>query len=80
RVKGAPARGRSFELWLIEGGNAPVSLGLVPDKARGNVKVPAALQHKFANAVLAISDEPEGGSPTGKATGPVLALGQLSAI
>lgn len=80
RVKGAPAAGRSFELWLIEGGNNPVSLGLVPTTVRGTVTVPENLRDKFADAVLAISDEPEGGSPTGQATGAVLAAGKLAAI
>lgn len=80
RVKGAPAAGRSFELWLIEGGNDPVSLGLVPTGDRGEVTVPEALRDKFTEAIIAISDEPEGGSPTGKATGPVLAAGKAIEI
>ncbi|MEX0583879.1 MAG: anti-sigma factor, partial [Sneathiella sp.] len=80
RVKGAPASGRSFELWLIEGGNDPVSLGLVPTASRGEVAVPEALRDKFPDAVIAISDEPAGGSPTGQATGPVVAAGKAIEI
>ena len=31
RVAGAPPQGRDFELWVIEGDQAPVSLGVIPD-------------------------------------------------
>jgi anti-sigma-K factor RskA len=40
-----------------------------------------ALQQKLAQgAVLAISVEPAGGSPTGQPTGPVVATGDLKSI
>jgi anti-sigma-K factor RskA len=74
RDQGAPRPGRSFELWLIEGDNAPISLGVLPATQRGLIVVPEPLAAKMAGATLAISDEPEGGSPTGQATGPVLAV------
>ncbi|WP_322866283.1 anti-sigma factor domain-containing protein [Aquicoccus sp. G2-2] len=77
REVGAPQAGRSFELWLISGDNPPVSLGLLPETQRGLITVPEALAQKMAGATLAISDEPEGGSPTGQATGPVIAVGPL---
>jgi anti-sigma-K factor RskA len=80
RVEGAAASGRVFELWLIEGGNAPVSLGVLPADARGTVVVPEQLRAKLPNAVLAISDEPTGGSPTGAPTGAVLATGQVLTV
>ncbi|MAZ04761.1 MAG: anti-sigma factor [Sneathiella sp.] len=80
RVEGEPASGRSFELWLIEGGNDPVSLGLVPTASRGEVTVPEDLRDKFPNAIIAISDEPAGGSPAGQPTGPVLATGKATEI
>jgi anti-sigma-K factor RskA len=80
RVEGQAATGRAFELWLIEGSNAPVSLGLLPRTAQGVIAVPEALRAKLPNAVLAISDEPEGGSPTGAPTGAVLATGQVLTV
>lgn len=80
RTKGQAAATRDFELWLIEGGNAPVSLGVLPKEPQGSLSVPLALRAKMRGGVLAISDEPTGGSPTGKATGPVLAVGAISAI
>jgi len=39
--------------------------------------VPDDLRRRVAGAVLAISDEPEGGSPTGAPTGDVLAVGPV---
>jgi anti-sigma-K factor RskA len=80
RVEGTAAQGRVFELWLIEGGNAPVSLGVLPADARGTVNIPEQLRAKLPNAVLAISDEPTGGSPTGAPTGAVLATGQVLTV
>jgi anti-sigma-K factor RskA len=80
RTEGAAAAGRSFELWLIAGQDAPVSLGVLPAETASRHTVPAALRGKFPNGVLAISDEPEGGSPTGAPTGAVLATGKLTAI
>jgi anti-sigma-K factor RskA len=80
RVEGTAASGRSFELWLIEGSNAPVSLGLLPQNAQGSIVVPEAMRAKLPNAILAISDEPEGGSTTGAPTGAVLATGQVLTV
>lgn len=80
RVEGSAAEGRDFELWLIEGVNAPVSLGVLPQDAKGSIVVPEALRGKLQNAVLAISDEPDGGSTTGAPTGAVLATGQVLTV
>jgi anti-sigma-K factor RskA len=80
RVAGTAVAGRSYELWLIAGQDAPVSLGVLPESNTARIAVPANLRGKFANAVLAISDEPAGGSPTGLPTGAVLATGQLTDI
>ncbi|UYV38954.1 anti-sigma factor [Rhodobacteraceae bacterium D3-12] len=77
RSVGRPASGRSFELWLIEGDNPPVSLGVLPDVDRALIVVPEALSARMAGGTLAISDEPEGGSPTGAPTGAVLAVAPL---
>lgn len=80
RTQGAPASGRDYELWLIAGDDAPVSLGVLPAERNGVLPVADALRPRLAGAVLAISDEPTGGSPTGAPTGPVLAMGVISAI
>jgi anti-sigma-K factor RskA len=80
RTEGAAAQGRSLELWLIAGQDAPVSLGLLPQEKSGKILVTNAVRAKLKGGVLAISDEPEGGSPTKAPTGAVLATGQLTAI
>lgn len=67
---------KSLELWLIEGDTAPRSLGVLPQTGEGEIIVPDTLRDRFAaGVVLAVSLEPFGGSPTGQATGPVIALG-----
>jgi anti-sigma-K factor RskA len=80
RTEGTAAAGRSFELWLIAGQDAPVSLGVLPTETTSRHTIQVALRGKFPNGVLAISDEPQGGSPTGAPTGAVLATGKLTEI
>jgi anti-sigma-K factor RskA len=80
RVEGTTAAGRSFELWLIEGENNPVSLGVLPDTTKATIEIANQLSSKMPNATLAISDEPAGGSPTGQPTGAVLAIGKIHSI
>jgi anti-sigma-K factor RskA len=59
---GAPAEGRDHELWLIAGGNAPRSLGLIGRSESSVVLLQTAVLNEIASgAVLAISDEPLGG-------------------
>ncbi|EAQ02956.1 hypothetical protein OB2597_16280 [Pseudooceanicola batsensis HTCC2597] len=81
RQSGAAAAGRSLEFWLIAGDEAPVSVIVWPTGASQEVvTLPADLAARFPEAVLAISDEPEGGSPTGQPTGDVLAVGDVQEI
>lgn len=80
-VAGAPGAGRDFQLWVIPEGAAPVSLGVIPPGAAPGLDLDGAARGLVAlGAVLAISLEPPGGSPTGQPTGPVVALGGLRAI
>lgn len=70
--------GTAWELWMLPGGDArPVSLGLITTHETQTVVVPEALAGALDAAEgLAMSVEPEGGSPTGLPTGPVLYAGQ----
>lgn len=69
------------ELWLIPEGEAPRSLGVVSGERAHSVEVPVALRHDLiAGATLAISLEPEGGSPEAGPTGPVIAHGAIAAL
>ncbi|RWM82679.1 MAG: anti-sigma factor [Mesorhizobium sp.] len=80
-VSGERAAGKDFELWMIEGKNAPVSMGVIPAGQTARITISPAVQEKLAQgAVLAVSLEPAGGSPTGQPTGPVVAAGDLKSI
>lgn len=78
RLSGQARSGRALELWLIEGDTPPVSLGVLPEDARARLTVPEPLRARLEGGVLAISDEPPGGSPTGAPTGDVLAVGEIT--
>ncbi|NWA10831.1 anti-sigma factor [Pseudomonas gingeri] len=72
---------RSLELWAIPLDGKPVSLGLVPREGKGRLELSEA--HKIllgTSVVLAVSLEPQGGSPTGQPSGPVLYSGPLAAL
>jgi len=81
RVAGDAAAGRSLEFWLIAGDAAPVSVMVWPsDATTEEIVLPAPIAAALPGGTLAISDEPEGGSPTGAPTGAVLATGQVQEI
>ena len=81
RVAGGALQGRDLQLWLIAGKDAPISLGVLPAQAMASLQLPATVTQRLApDAVLAVSDEPAGGSPTGQPTGAVLAAAPLNAI
>lgn len=81
REAGAARPGRALELWLIaDGADAPVSLGVLPETSEARIDLPPALAAQLVGGVLAISDEPPGGSPTGAPSGDVLAVGPVVSI
>lgn len=72
---------RALELWLIPAGDKPHSLGLLVPNQPVRVEVPRDLAARItADAALAVSMEPPGGSPTGQPTGPVIASGKLVSL
>ncbi len=80
-LSGAPVPEKDFELWAIEGENAPISMGVIPIDVRSEVKLPdAALKGFGEGAVLAITLEQKGGSPDGTPRGPIVAAGTATAI
>jgi anti-sigma-K factor RskA len=80
-VSGERASGRDFELWMIEGNNPPVSMGVIPAGPTAHIEIATEAREKLGSgAVLAVSLEPAGGSPTGQPTGPVVAAGDLKNI
>lgn len=80
RSSSAPLVGRSHEVWLIVGSQAPVSLGLLGVGGRLHVALPQAVVDLANGARIAVSDEPSGGSPTGAPTGTVLASEVLALL
>ncbi|MGR3503511.1 anti-sigma factor [Pseudaestuariivita sp.] len=79
RAAGDAPPGRVLELWLIaEGAAAPVSLGVLSADSATRLEVSDRLAAQLAGGVLAVSDEPPGGSPTGAPTGSVLAVGEVT--
>ena len=81
RTAGAPAPAdRAQELWLIAGDAAPVSLGLLGSGEVSELAIAPDRREALSGGVLAISDEPAGGSPSGAPTGPVLAAGEVISL
>lgn len=69
--------GKSFELWMLPGGNAaPVSLGVIGADLVQTVTVSDYASKMLPKiAAMAVSVEPAGGSKTGLPTGPVILSG-----
>lgn len=81
RAEGGPRPGRALELWLIAAGaEAPLSLGVLPERRETILVLDGAMAALVAGATLAVSDEPAGGSPTGQPTGDVLAAAALGEV
>jgi anti-sigma-K factor RskA len=66
------------ELWVVPEDGEARSLGIMRQNQPTRVAVPAALRpHMHRGVTLAITPEPEGGAPGGKATGPIIASGTI---
>lgn len=76
--QGMPAAGRDFELWVISpNADAPVSLGVIPANRESLFEITPEIAALIDGGTLAVSDEPEGGSPTGAPTGAILATDEF---
>jgi anti-sigma-K factor RskA len=66
------------ELWIIPADGKARSLGIVTSDHATVIDVPLDMRAYFdTRATLAITPEPAGGAPNGKATGPVIASGKI---
>lgn len=73
--------GRTPELWVIPADGKPRSLGVIAARDARTMIVPADQRALLSRGVtLAVSLEPEGGSPTGQPTGPVVMTGTMSIV
>lgn len=76
-----PGPGQVPELWLVREGGTPESLGVFDADEPLRLRIsPDTIAGDLSGGVLAISLEPEGGSPTGQPTGPVVGHGDLRSI
>ncbi len=66
------------ELWVVPADGKARSLGIIRGDVPTQMIVPAAMrQYVGEGATLAITPEPQGGAPGGKATGPIIAAGKM---
>jgi anti-sigma-K factor RskA len=79
RVGAVPEPGKSYELWLVSDKlQRPRSLGVIGGNDFTIRPVLSAYDPDTVNkATYAVTLEPEGGSPTGVATGPIVFTGKL---
>ncbi|NMV40189.1 anti-sigma factor [Ralstonia insidiosa] len=72
------AESASTELWLIPENSKPISLGVFASDRSTSIPLSRENAAKLnARAILAVSLEPKGGSPTGQATGPIVGKGAM---
>ncbi|WP_084419707.1 anti-sigma factor [Henriciella litoralis] len=71
-----------WELWLLrEGIDAPQSLGLLQELSEsGSINLSIATELAAGSDTLAISVEPQGGSPEAGPTGPIIFTGKVNSI
>lgn len=75
---GTAESGKDYELWVVPEDGEPLSLGVLPAGDTHEVALSDEAQSSLTRSrTLAISLEPEGGSPTGSPTGPVLHVTRL---
>lgn len=80
-MSGQPVADKDFELWYIHGDEPAVSMGVIPVDRKVEMALDAATRAKIAEGtVLAVTLEQKGGSPTGVAQGPIVALGKATPI
>jgi anti-sigma-K factor RskA len=73
--------GKAHELWALRDDGTPVSLGLMPHTGDHHRVLTAGQREALArSSQIAVSLEPEGGSPTGAPTGPVLLVAPLARV
>ena len=72
---------KDYELWAIEDGGPAKSMGVIAANARNDVPIAQDILIDFGEGTtLAVTLEQKGGSPTGVAQGPIVAVGKATQI
>ena len=72
---------QDYELWYIKGDAPAVSMGVLPVNERREIALDDAAKASIEpGTVFAVTLEQKGGSPTGVAQGPIVALGTATEI
>ena len=80
-LEGQAVPDKDFELWYIEGNEPAVSMGVIPVDQRVEIPLDDSARAKIGEGtVLAVTLEQKGGSPTGVAQGPIVAVGTATPI
>ncbi len=75
---GSAEPGKDYELWVVPEDGQPLSLGVVPASGTHQMALSNDAKSSLESSrTLAMSLEPEGGSPTGSPTGPILHVARL---
>jgi len=77
-LKGTAIPDKDFELWYINGDQPAVSMGVIPVNERREIAIDPTVINP--GTVLAVTLEQTGGSPTGVAQGPIVAVGSATPI
>lgn len=77
--EGGASEGRDYEIWWITPDGAALSLGVAPRTGSARMTLPEGLDPS-EGIKIALTDEPLGGSPTGQATGPIVAIADLTRL
>lgn len=81
KVKADKGADKDFELWLVDEGGAPQSLGVFADASELRVKLKPEIIAKIdAGDAFAVSIEAKGGSTSGAPSADIIAVGASKAI
>lgn len=80
-LSGQALADKDYELWYIKGDAPAVSMGVLPINQKREIPLDAAAKAGIeAGTTLAVTLEQKGGSPTGVAQGPIVAVGKVLPI
>jgi anti-sigma-K factor RskA len=80
-LNGEPLDNQDYELWYIKGDAPAVSMGVLPVGERREIALDDAARASIEpGTVFAVTLEQKGGSPTGVAQGPIVAVGTATEI